>query len=581
MEHKEEKKNCQNCKKDFTILSEDFSFYEKIKVPAPTFCPECRSRRRLLFRNERSLYRRKCDVTGKDIISIYSSDVKNKVCDKDYWYTDKFDALSYGIDIDWNKPFFEQFYELSLKVPLPSLRVEISENCEYNNDMSESKDCYLCARTHRCQRMIYTYRGNSSSDCGDCFQVVDKSEFLYESIECITCSRSQYLYFCNQCVDSYFLYNCQNCMNCFMCSNLRNKQYCIMNEQYTREEYLNTMKEIDLGDRGTREELISRFKDLILAVPRKYLSMLNAVKCTGDNIVDSNNCKDCYGIKGCENSKYILDIMHYKDSMDSYSGGKGSDLIYESTSVAACSRTSFCLRATHSHDVYYSWFVSASSNIFGCIGLKHKDYCILNKQYTKEEYNTLVGKIIKQMTDSPFIDKSGFKYGYGEFFPESFSPFAYNETTAEEYYPLNKDEVIKNGYKFKDPEEKNYVATVTPSDLPSSIKDVEESILKEIISCKHRGDCSHQCTTAFRITSNELEFYKRMNIPIPDKCPNCRHYNRLEFRNPIKLWHRECMCDKTNHFHGIDKCTTDFDTSYSPNRKEIVYCDKCYKLEMY
>ncbi len=30
-------KNCQNCKKDFIIEPEDFNFYEKIKVPAPTF----------------------------------------------------------------------------------------------------------------------------------------------------------------------------------------------------------------------------------------------------------------------------------------------------------------------------------------------------------------------------------------------------------------------------------------------------------------------------------------------------------------------------------------------------------------
>jgi len=48
MEHKNETKNCQNCKKDFTIEQDDFSFYEKIKVPPPTFCPECRYKRRII-----------------------------------------------------------------------------------------------------------------------------------------------------------------------------------------------------------------------------------------------------------------------------------------------------------------------------------------------------------------------------------------------------------------------------------------------------------------------------------------------------------------------------------------------------
>jgi hypothetical protein len=54
---KTETKTCQNCKKDFTIESEDFNFYEKIKVPPPTFCPECRIIRRMLWRNFRSLFK--------------------------------------------------------------------------------------------------------------------------------------------------------------------------------------------------------------------------------------------------------------------------------------------------------------------------------------------------------------------------------------------------------------------------------------------------------------------------------------------------------------------------------------------
>lgn len=565
-------KICQKCKIDFKINDNDIGFYERIKVPVPTFCPECRSRRRLLFRNERNLYKRKCDITGKNVISIYSPEVKNMVCDREYCQSDKFDSMEYGLEIDWNKTFLEQFRELSLKIPLPSLGVRTSENCDYNNDMSESKDCYLCSRTHRSQRMLYTYRGNSSTDCVDCFQVVDKSEFLYECVECISCSRSQYLYYCNQCVDSFFLYNCQNSMNCFMSANLRNKQYCIMNEQYSREGYFEILNNIDFTSRETREELYAKFLEFILSVPRKHLTILNAPNCTGDNLIESNNCQNCFGIKECQNSKYLLDIMKYKDTMDSYSGGRNSELVYEATAVAACSRVKFCLRAHDSHDITYSWYSSASSNLFGCIGLKHKEYCILNKQYTKEEYEYLVPKIIKNMTDFPYIDKNGMKYFYGEFFPESFSPFAYNETVAQEYYPLNKDQIINNGYEFREQQDKNYQPSILPKDLSDNINKVDDTITKEIIGCKDNGDCNHQCTTAFKIIPSEFEFYKRMNIPIPDKCPNCRHYNRLSFRNPIKLWHRKCM-NKT--------CTNEFETSYSPDRPEIVYCEQCYKSEMY
>ena len=69
-----ETKICQNCKKDFIIEPDDFGFYEKIKVPPPTFCPECRFQRRMIFRNGRTLYRRQCDLCQKNIISIYSAD---------------------------------------------------------------------------------------------------------------------------------------------------------------------------------------------------------------------------------------------------------------------------------------------------------------------------------------------------------------------------------------------------------------------------------------------------------------------------------------------------------------------------
>ena len=34
----DETRVCQNCKKDFVIEPDDFLFYEKMKVPAPTFC---------------------------------------------------------------------------------------------------------------------------------------------------------------------------------------------------------------------------------------------------------------------------------------------------------------------------------------------------------------------------------------------------------------------------------------------------------------------------------------------------------------------------------------------------------------
>src|SRR3989344_2714039 len=176
MAYIEKKRECKNCNQDFQIREADFSFYEKIKVPPPTWCPDCRCVRRMVHRNERNLFKRVCDVTGKNIISIYRPECPYTICDKDVYFSDKFDPLKYGTIYDPTKKFFEQFYDFAKKVPIPSLYIKTSVNCDYNQDMSGSSNCYLFFRTHDSQNMFYIYRGNKSSDCCDSFQVVEASE---------------------------------------------------------------------------------------------------------------------------------------------------------------------------------------------------------------------------------------------------------------------------------------------------------------------------------------------------------------------------------------------------------------------
>src|SRR5665811_950354 len=120
MEYKEEKRICQNCKKDFIIEPDDFGFYEKIKVPPPTFCPECRFQRRMTWRNDWHMFRKKDARTGEEIFSLFPEESSVKIYDRDYWLSDAWDPLDYGRDYDFSRPFFEQFEELLHTVPLPA-----------------------------------------------------------------------------------------------------------------------------------------------------------------------------------------------------------------------------------------------------------------------------------------------------------------------------------------------------------------------------------------------------------------------------------------------------------------------------
>ena len=167
MEHKIEKRICQNCQKDFTIEPDDFGFYEKIKVPPPTFCPECRYIRRLLDRNEYNFYKRKCDATGKDIISIYRSDVPFPVYEQEYWKSDAFNAKQYGRDFDFSRPFFEQYEELRRMVPHIALVNSNSPNSEYTNQANNNRDCYMLVTSGDCDKCMY------GSWCGHTFFSVD------------------------------------------------------------------------------------------------------------------------------------------------------------------------------------------------------------------------------------------------------------------------------------------------------------------------------------------------------------------------------------------------------------------------
>ncbi len=576
-----EKKVCQNCKKEFVIKPDDFSFYERINVPPPTFCPDCRLMRKMTWRNERSLYQRNCALTGKRVISIFSPDSKTLVYDRDVWWSDGWDSLASGRPYDFQETFFSQFRSLLERAPMPAIFNAQSENCEYTNHSGRSKDCYLVFGSWTNERVMYANKAWMSKDTLDALS----SSYLELCYETITGMKLYHTFFsdsCDSCNNSWFLYNCKGCSNCFGCTNLRNKSYCIFNEQYSPEEYAKKLKEFNFGSYREIERIKHDFDDLKLKSLRKFAFLVNAPDSTGDNLTNVKNCKSCFDLfDNAQDCKYTMNggvVM--SDIYDSYGPGD-MELGYEVVdSGLKAHRLINDIVVWEGKNILYGYNCHGCSDCFGCIGLRHKQYCILNQQYSKEEYEDLIPKIVDQMNAMPYIDRKGRKYGYGEFFPPEISPFAYNETIAQEYFPLTKEEMINQGYRWKDQDIREYKVTVSSRDLPDNIKDVADSIMNEVIGCAHEGKCLHQCVGAFKIVPQEFQFYKRMNLPLPRLCPNCRHYERLGKRNPMKLWHRTCMCDLKTHFHGEAHCPNEFETSYAPDRKEVVYCERCFNAEV-
>lgn len=592
----QELKQCQNCKQDFTIEPDDFAFYEKMKVPPPTFCPDCRLQRRLSQRNERTFYKRKCDAPEhtEEIICIYSPEKRLKVYDQEFWWSDNWDALAFGRNYDFSRPFFQQFKELLQETPLVALFDSKSTNCHYCNVTVEHKNCYMVTAGWSNEDSMYSNRISFSKNTLDSY-ICHKTEFGYENVNCRDSNRLFFSRNSDGCSNSYFLYDCANCSDCIGCTSLRNKNYCIFNEQFTKEEYKKKAAELGLNSRLRLEKIRKKIEELRLKTIHRYANVYRSERVIGDNVENSRNCYYCFDLAGdAENVKYSnWGTYGLKDAYDTGPGTGGkSELLYEGVSIGVNSANcAFGTIVWYSNSVRYGFNCHSSQNLFGCVSLRNKNYCILNKQYTKEEYEELVPKIIEHMNTMPYIDKKGRTYKFGEYFPIETSPFSYNDTIAQEYFSLTKVQAEDEGYPWHDPKGKSYSITKQPKDLPDSIAEVSDVISNEVIGCAHMGKCNHGCATAFKVIPSELQFYRKFNIPLPQLCPNCRHHARLAQRNPMKLWHRNCTCageksengvyqNQAKHFHGTEKCPNKFETSYAPERPEMVYCEQCYQAEV-
>ena len=573
--------NCQNCKKDFTIEPDDFLFYEMIQVPPPTFCPDCRLQRRLSSYNIRTLYKRQCSKCDKSIISIYPPDSKLIVYCTSCYFSDTWDATEYGRDYDFSRPFFEQFAELRDSVP--QLHVRHSNNngegCEYANSSSHCAYVYLSYGVVGSEYIYYSSLVNKENRmCMDSLNI-KKNELGYELVNANGNANCQYLTDSNLCIDSAFLYNCHNCQNCFMSTNLRNKKYCFRNEELSKEEYCLRLAQESMGTREVYDALVAEYERMYIQAIHPYATILKSEDCTGDMIENCKNVKHSFNIWGCENLKYSAFLMNTnKDTYDVTVSGRGERTYELVTSGGGNFDTKFCHRARGGQDMEYVDACKAD-HLFGCVGIGGGEYCIFNKQYSKEDFEVLKKKIIEHMKTVPYTDIKGRTYFYGEYFPAELSSCCYNESAAIEEFPLTKEEALALGFKWRDKENKEHATTTTASFLPRDIKDVTEEVCKEIVLCEHEGVCADQCTRGFRIIPEELQFYKRMNIPLPHLCPNCRYYKRRKRRNPWKLWQRTCMCTQTNHDHE-GTCKNAFETSHSPDKPGTIYCKNCYQKEV-
>ena len=495
--------------KEFEVSGPESDILKKMGLNSTMFSPVVRMAMRLAFRNERNLYLRKCDATGERILSVYNESHPFPVYKYEYWIS--YEWTSPYLDYDFNKSFFEQYKKLSKITPRVALFAPYNENCDYCNAAEKNKNCFMHILGDRSEDCYYTHAVFGSKDCIDSAYLFD-SELCYECVDCRQCYHCRECFLTDNCSNCSFCFDMRGCSDCFMCYGLRNQKYCILNKKHSKEEYEKKINEINFGSFSVFSAIKEKFvKEIISGKP--YIRMINTENSTGNFLINTKNCHECYDVEDAEDCAYYrIGANGCKDVIHSNAIVDGSQLICGNVSTTESYNCHNVIGCWTTKESCYSEFLQGCMNCFGCISLRHKKNCILNKQYTEDKYMEIKSHIIKELGDY-----------YGNPFPFDIAPFDYQDSAFRDYGSLTKQEVEKIGWRYgeeKKPESGEYESV---SKLPDDINELEDDEIDTIFLC-------NKSKKPLKIISQEIRLLKKIQAPLPRKHHEIRHQERISFR---------------------------------------------------
>src|SRR3989338_7923745 len=384
MSTKSQVKICVDCKNEFEIDSGDLNLYEKVGLKIPEQCFFCRLKQYAAFWVFGKFRKGVSNLSGESLITVLPSTARYPIYKSHEWWGDAWNHIDFGQDYDPSKPFFEQLKELQEKIPHPHQVGKNNTNCDWCDDIWFSRNCYLTRAAFKCENLSYGYRVIGSKDSFD----LTLSFNLQNSYDCLECHDSFNLSFSENsrdCIDSYFLYDCRNCQNCFMCWNLRNKRFCIENIQYSQKDYEEKLRSFKLGSHMSIQAFKKRFEELTQeeTVHRQNFNF-KTYNSAGDYLINTKDCHNCNTLSDSEDCYNCVRGLNEKSNIDAV-GCWHSELMGNSSSCGYGYAEKYCVWASSRYSEYLDLCVECEY-CFGCVGLKKKKYCILNKQYTKDEY---------------------------------------------------------------------------------------------------------------------------------------------------------------------------------------------------
>ena len=469
---------------------------KKLDVPKPRQAVSDLFRQLLSFWQSFALYKKTCPASGKTIISVFDEQCPYPVWDREHWLKN---ATPPSADFDFDRPLYNQLWELFQQCPIPHNVGAGNENCDYADDWWYSRNCYLCHSGVKNEDCQYCYRSINLRDCRTCIFSFD-SELCFETVNCYRCYNIAHSIECRNCRDSAFLFDCRDCEHCLFCWNLRGKTYHIENRPVSKNEYEKYQKELELASRKNFLKAQKKFEKLVFS--KAFFKATDVEKCQdclGNYLSECKNCLNCYFLSEAEDCVNFTRGYDIKDNIDCV-GTFSSEIIY------LCSLAQDnCYDIRYSYNVMKSKFLSHCAfcyqcdNCFGCCGLVGRSYCILNRQHSKEEYETLLPRLKEK------IKKENLE---GVFFPNHFAANTYEDSLAAFYFPLTLEEQKSLGHRTQGTQKQKPATAKPRSEVPDRAEQAQEDILKQTFWDETAG-------RPFQITTHDLKFAQSQNLPLP------------------------------------------------------------------
>lgn len=467
-------------------------------VPPSDIPPQWRIRHLGAFWPHWNLHKRKCDKTGKDIISVFRPDCPYPVWHKDEWYKN---ANPPQAVFDFDQPFFPQAEKFFKQCPIAHNSGTNNENSEYVDDFWYGRDCYLCHNAFKCENCRYI--GARTLETKDSMYCAFSTglEKCIDTVNCEKCYNIVYSLYLKNCRDMAFCYDCRNCSNCLFCFNLRNQQYCFGNKQLTKAQFEEQKQQFShkTVEKYTQHKVLFRKMMWEIAWHRcQYVDLCESS--TGNFITQLKNCEQTFfysqGEDTCNNTRWT----DGKTFLDTLSAAVECERLCSCSAVQMmCYDVRMSFQLTEARFVDYSVYSSQIENCLGCCGLVKWKNCIMNTPYSVGEYSALKQKITDHMKSTG---------EWGQFFPWSFAPNPYDESWSSYYFPLSESEQREQGYFHLPNPEKHNVSYLSIDQLPRTPEEANEETTKQTF-------WDEVALKPFQILPQDINLCRELGVALP------------------------------------------------------------------